>query len=122
MKVKEIKGNMDGVSTVLRVVQVLPPRTVKTKKGEEITIKELIAGDETGKIKIVLWENFGEIKQGDVIKLENCWTTVFKNEIELNAGKKSRVIVINDNTVPQIEQIPDVMQNDGEYRIPLKKK
>lgn len=122
MKVKEIKGNMESVDVLVRIIQVLPTRTVRTKRGEEKKIQELIAGDETGRIKVVLWENFGNFKQNDVIKIENGWTTVFKDQIELNAGKRSRVIIASDSSIPPIEKIPNTVQSIGEYRIPLKRK
>ena len=125
-KVNQIKGRMDSVDIILRVIEIEPKRTVKAKNGEWV-LREVIAGDETGRIKVVLWgEGIGaSIKQGDIIKIENGWTTVFNNRIELNVGSKSKITVMNENNnlVPPVEQIPNVMEIvGGEYRVPLRKK
>jgi len=120
MKVQDIKGNMSNVEIMVRIIKILPQRTIKTKKGEDKLIQEIIAGDETGRINITLWENIENLKEGDIIKIVDGWTTVFNNKIELNIGRKSKIMIVNDNSLPSVEQIPDTIQNIGEYRIPLK--
>jgi len=45
--------------------------------------------DDSGSIKLTLWADDTEkVKDGDTVKLEGGYTTSFRNEIQLNKGRK----------------------------------
>ena len=45
--------------------------------------------DDSGSIKLALWANDTEkVKIGDAVTLEGGYTTSFRNEIQLNKGRK----------------------------------
>ena len=63
-------------------------RTVNTKFGET-KVCDAYLEDESGRIKLTLWADDTEkVKNGDEVKLEGGYTTTFKNEIQLNKGRK----------------------------------
>ena len=45
--------------------------------------------DESGSIKLTLWADDTEkVKDGDTVSIEGGYTTTFRNEIQLNKGRK----------------------------------
>ena len=45
--------------------------------------------DDSGRIKLTLWaEDTEKVKNGDTVSLEGGYTTTFRNEIQLNKGRK----------------------------------
>ena len=72
------------------------PRTVQSRfKDETYTVADAIVQDETGTIKLTLWnEQIDQIKPGDKIKIENGYITSFKAEIQLNVGKYGKLTVL----------------------------
>ena len=98
MKIKELKDDMHNVSVVVKVINVSPPKTVRTKKGET-TIREATVEDDSGRIKLTLWGK-QNIKPGATVKIENAWTTVYKGEIKLNVSSKSKISEVRGSTEP----------------------
>jgi ssDNA-binding replication factor A large subunit len=45
--------------------------------------------DESGSIKLTLWADDTEkVKDGDMVSIEGGYTTTFRDEIQLNKGRK----------------------------------
>lgn len=77
-KVGNLKPNMESVDLTVRVLEATDARQIQTKNGTR-TISEAIVGDDTGRVKLTLWgKHAGSIKEGQVVKIENAWTTAFK--------------------------------------------
>jgi replication factor A1 len=111
-KIGNLKGGMENVNVTGRVLQVGEQKVVKTRNGQR-TIREVMIGDETGRIKLTLWGNQGDkIKEGQVIKVENGWTTVFKGQVQLNAGSRSKISESQEE-VPEADQIPENTPTDN---------
>lgn len=111
-KIGNLKAGMENVNIVGRVLEVGEQKIVQTKSGQR-TIREVILGDETGRVKLTLWGHKGdEVKEGQVIKIENGWTTAFKGKVQLNAGSKSKITELQDEEAPPADQIPEVMPED----------
>jgi len=63
-------------------------RTVTTKFGETKVCDAYLA-DDSGSIKLTLWADDTEkVKDGDMVSIEGGYTTTFRNEIQLNKGRK----------------------------------
>jgi len=115
-KIGNLKAGMENVNVTVRVLEASEPKVIQTKNGTR-TISEAIVGDETGRIKLTLWGKLaGSIKPGSVVKIVNGWTTAYKGKVQLNAGSKSTVSEVNDDSVPSEDQIPDITPSAGEYR------
>jgi replication factor A1 len=80
---------MKRVSVEAKVVEKGDPREVKSRfKDETYRIVDAVVVDETGSIKLTLWnEQIERVSVGDNIKIDNGYITSFKGEIQLNVGK-----------------------------------
>ncbi|BDB98909.1 MAG: OB-fold nucleic acid binding domain-containing protein [Saccharolobus sp.] len=106
-KIGNLKPNMENVSVTVRVLEASDSRQIQTKNGLR-TISEAIVGDETGRVKLTLWgKHAGSIKEGQVIKIENAWTTAFKGQVQLNAGSKTKISEVSEDGFPDSSQIPE---------------
>lgn len=69
--------NLGSAATLVcffaRVVQIFPPRTITRPDGGEGTVASLLAGDETGLVRVSVWgekaEGIREIRPGDVLEV-----------------------------------------------------
>jgi replication factor A1 len=87
--IKDLNDGMKRVSVEAKVVEKGDPREVKSKyKDETYRIVDAVLADETGSIKLTLWnEQIDQVNVGDNVKIENGYVTSFKGEIQLNVGK-----------------------------------
>ena len=87
--VKDLQDGMKRVSVEAKVVDKGDPREVKSRfKDETYRIVDAVVADETGSIKLTLWnEQIDQVNVGDNIKIDNGYITSFKGEIQLNVGK-----------------------------------
>src|SRR4030043_680342 len=93
--IKELHDGMKRVSVEAKVVEKGDPREVKSKyKDETYRIVDAVVADETGSIKLTLWnEQIDQVNVNDNIKIENGYGTSFKGEIQLNVGKFGKMTV-----------------------------
>ncbi|MEM0363000.1 MAG: single-stranded DNA-binding protein [Sulfolobaceae archaeon] len=106
-KIGNLKPNMENVNVTVRVLETTEKKQIQTKNGLR-TISEAIVGDETGRVKLTLWGNHaGTIKEGQIIKIENAWTTAFKGQVQLNAGSKSKIAEADVKDFPDSSNIPE---------------
>ncbi len=92
LNVRDLMPGMSSVNMKLKVLDVSEPDQIITGKGVEHKILELEAGDETGTIKLILWDDkVIPVKVGDLIQIENGFVSSFKGEWRINVGKYSEV-------------------------------
>lgn len=93
--IKDLHDGMKRVDVEAQVVEKGDPREVKSRfKDETYRIVDAVVADETGSIKLTLWnEQIDQINVGDKIKIENGYVTSFKSEIQLNVGKFGKLTV-----------------------------
>ena len=80
---------MRRVTVEANVMEKGEPRQVRSRyKDETYTVADVVVADETGSIKLTLWnEQIDQVEVGNKIKIENGYVTSFKGEIQLNVGK-----------------------------------
>ncbi len=95
LDIKDLKDGMKRVSVEAKVVEKGDPREVKSRfKDETYRIVDAVVADETGSIKLTLWnEQIEMVNVGDNIKIDNGYVTSFKSEIQLNVGKFGKLTV-----------------------------
>ncbi|MBS7624411.1 DNA-binding protein [Candidatus Bathyarchaeota archaeon] len=96
MKIKELKDGMRKVDITARVLEVSEPREVISRfSGQVFRVADAIIGDETGTIKLTLWnEQIEQVKVNDTIKIENGYVRSFRGERQLNVGKFGKITVL----------------------------
>ena len=100
MEIKDLRNGMKRVSVEATVKEKSPSRQVMSRfKDETYTVADAIVADESGSIKLTLWnEQIALVNVNDKIKIENGYVTSFKGEIQLNIGKFGKLSV-NDQPV-----------------------
>jgi replication factor A1 len=95
LDIKDLTDGMKRVSVEAQVVEKGDVREVKSKfKDETYRIVDAVVADETGSIKLTLWnEQIEQVNVGDKIKIENGYVTSFKGETQLNVGKFGKLTV-----------------------------
>jgi len=85
---EEAKQMRSGINVQGKIERKGEVRTVTTKFGETKVCDAYLA-DDSGSIKLTLWADDTEkVKDGDMVSLEGGYTTTFRNEIQLNKGRK----------------------------------
>ena len=87
---------MRRVDVVAKVVQKSDTREVRSRYGNETyRVADAIIQDETGTIKLTLWnEQIDEVNVDDTVKIENGYIRSFRGEIQLNAGRYGKLSVV----------------------------
>ena len=95
MKIVELRNGDKRVSVEATVIEKGTPRQVMSKFGTETyTVADAVVGDESGKIKLTLWnEQIALVNVNDKIRIENGYVTSFKGEVQLNVGKYGKLAV-----------------------------
>ena len=85
---EEAKQMKSGIDVQGKIRDKGEVRTVTTKFGETKVCDSWLE-DESGRIKLTLWADDTEkVKDGDSVSIEGGYTTTFRNEIQLNKGRK----------------------------------
>lgn len=94
MKVADLKPGMSRVNLKVKVLKVSEPRVVKTRYGVA-RVADATVEDETGRVEMSLWnEQIDQVSPGDVISIENGYTTQFKGRVQVNVGKYGRIVKV----------------------------
>ena len=89
MKVNELKPYQKKIELLVKVANKGEAREVMLQQDSSLhKVAEFLVGDETGSILLSLWnEVIEKVQEGKTYRLENAYTTVFKDSIRLNVGK-----------------------------------
>jgi len=95
LKINELRNGMKRVNVEAKVIEKSDQREVTSRfKDETYKVATAIIADETGSIKLTLWnEQINQVNVNDTIKVENGYVTSFKGEIQLNIGKYGTLTV-----------------------------
>ena len=94
MQVKDLKPKQGNVDIVIDVVDVGEAREFQ-KFGKPGKVATAIAKDETGDIKLTLWnEDIDKVTAGDKIQLTNGYVNEWQGEMQLTTGRMGKLEVI----------------------------
>jgi len=96
LKIAELRDGLRRVNVEGQVVEISEPREVRSKfTGETFRVAEATINDDSGTIKLVLWnEQIGQLKLNDQVRIENGYTKSFRGEVQLNVGKYGKLTVL----------------------------
>ncbi len=116
MKVNELQARMGKVDITLDVTEVGDIREFE-KFGNTGKVANAVAKDETGQIKLTLWnEQTGMIKAGQKVKITNGYVGEYQGELQLSTGKFGNLEVIDDDN--KSEGKPDEEQQETQEEPP----
>ena len=86
---------MKKVNVEAEVLETPKPSIVHTRYGNSAMVTNAWIADETGKIKLCLWnEQASSITIGDTIQIKNASVSTFKGERQLCLGKIGTISVL----------------------------
>jgi len=98
ISIKDLVSGLNDVTIIGRVISVYPVQTFSRKDSSQGKVVRLILADETGDLKLVLWDDktslvdTGEIKQGQVLKVLHAYVREsFNGKLELHLGRKGEL-------------------------------
>jgi len=92
---------MKRINIKARVLDVPKAALVFTRFGEYARVSNALIADETGAIKLCLWnEKINAVSVDSVVQIENASVTKFRGENQLRLGKNGRLSVIENTSFP----------------------
>ena len=87
--VNALRAGMKRVNVKAEVLEIPKPVQVHTQFGNTVMVVNALVQDDTGKIKLCLWEGqINSITVGENIEIRNAHVCVFRGERQLRLGKK----------------------------------
>ncbi len=92
-KVGELTPQSRAVNVTAKVVSKSEIREIPMgRDGSAHKVCDALVGDETGVIYLTLWDdNITKVNDGDSIRVENGYVTLFKGNMRLNIGKYGKL-------------------------------
>ena len=118
MQVKDLQPRQGKVDIVIDIVDFGEPREFE-KFGRTGKVSTAIAKDETGDIKLTLWnEDIDKVKAGDKVKITNGYGSEWQGEKQLGTGKIGSWEVIGESkeTKEEMSKGPDEEKNKEIYK------
>jgi len=104
--IRDLKCGMKRVSLRARVLDVPKAVLVFTRFGEYARVSNALIADETGAIKLCLWnEKINAVSVDSVVQVENASVTKFRGENQLRLGKNARLNVIKNSNFPSTAEV-----------------
>lgn len=90
--IQDLRAGMKHISLKAKVLEVTQPKQVFTRYGNYASLAKAVIEDETGKIKLCLWnDQIDSVSAGTRVQIENARTSTFKGERQLSLGKSGKV-------------------------------
>ena len=92
-KVGELTPQSRAVNVTAKVVSKSEIREIPMgRDGSAHKVCDALVGDETGTVYLTLWDdNIEKVNEGDSIRVENGYVTLFKGNMRLNIGKYGKL-------------------------------
>lgn len=133
LKIENVVPEMRKVSLKGRVTAVLDANTFERDDGEEGKVQNIVIADETGSIRVTLWDEQTEIaekvEEGDAVEISGAYTVEDnRNNAELRLGDDAQVAMADDDEVPEVEtggsggeteevNLNDVKDENANYKV-----
>ena len=93
MKISELKIRQSNVDVNGIITEMGEIRTFD-RFGRELRVANAVIKDDSGSIKLTLWNDDTNLKEGDKIKIINGYINEFQGEKQLTAGKFGKIEVV----------------------------
>jgi hypothetical protein len=97
--INDLRCGMKRINVTAKVISVPKATLVFTRYGDYAKVTNALVGDETGNIKLCLWnEKINNITENSVIQIENASVSKFRGEKQIRLGKNAKLSVVNSTT------------------------
>jgi len=96
LKIRDLRDEMRRVDVEGKVIQKSETREVNSRyKNETYRVADAIIRDDTGTIKLTLWnEQIDQVNVDDTVRIENGYIRSFRGEIQLNVGRYGKLTIL----------------------------
>ncbi|MEA3378308.1 MAG: OB-fold nucleic acid binding domain-containing protein [Nanoarchaeota archaeon] len=96
VKIKELEPRQKNVDIEVEVVEMADVKEFE-KFGKPGRVCTAIAKDDTGQIKLTLWnDEIDKVKMGDKVKITNGYVSEFQGDMQLSAGRFGKLEVVKN--------------------------
>ena len=100
--IRGLRPGMTKVNIKAEILEIAEPKRVVTRYGNNANIVKVLIGDETGTIKLCLWnEQIDNVVKGEIVQIENAQASAFRGERQLALGKKGTLVTISKSSDSQ---------------------
>jgi replication factor A1 len=94
-KIGDLKVGMKKVSLKAEVLEIPESKIIYTRYGTTACISNALIGDETGSMKMSLWnQQISMVHKGDVVDIKNGKVAWFSGERQLRLGRSGSLSVV----------------------------
>jgi hypothetical protein len=94
-RIEDLQSGMKRINLEARVLEVPKPTSVFTRFGNFATVTNVSVRDETGIIRLPLWnKQIDTVSVGDTIRVENARVVMFRGERQLRVSRGGQLSVI----------------------------
>lgn len=94
--ISDLRSGMKRINLKAKVLEIPKPAQVHTQFGNTAMVVNALIGDETGTVKLCLWEGqINSIALSDDIEIRNAQVCLFRGEKQLRLGKNGGLTVLN---------------------------
>ncbi len=95
MNIKDLRDGMRNVDTEGEIIDVSSPREVSLRTGGQAKVADAILKDESGTIKLSLWDNqIEQVTKGGKVRVTNGYINTFRGERQLNVGRYGKLEIV----------------------------
>ncbi|MBD3405788.1 MAG: hypothetical protein GF411_06620 [Candidatus Lokiarchaeota archaeon] len=110
LRIEDISESTRSVALTAKVVQIAPVRTFSRSDGGEGKVASIIVADETGSIRVALWDektaavSEGAIEAGGVVQIRGAYVKKgLRDALELNLGRMGGIRVLEDYEMEDLD-------------------
>ena len=93
-KIGTLTSGMKDLTIHGHIITIPPGRAVTTRWGSQACISNATIEDETGSIRLSLWNNqITTFQVGDEVEIKNCYVTHFAGEPQLRLKRKGTISI-----------------------------
>ena len=97
--VQDLRYGMKRVSVEAKVLEPAESTSIRTRYGSNAVVTNVWIGDETGKVKLCLWnEPAVSLMKGAMIQIKNASVSMFRGERQLLLGRSGTINLLPSQT------------------------
>ena len=107
--ISELKLGMKNIRLLFKVLGKSETRRMQTFRGSVHRVAEAIVGDNTGIVRLLLWdESITRINKGKTYLVGSCKTHLFKGYLRVSVSARSSYIIDADTPITNINHQIDM--------------
>ena len=96
LNIDQLRFGMKKINIRAKIVEIPPTKQVTTRWGSQAWVSNVKIADETGSIRLGLWNNqIKMVNLGDRIEIKNCTVYRFADNPQLKLSRKGTISMIN---------------------------